>query len=430
MRRSAPARAVLALALCLGLPGIAPAADPQIEAPLRPPLAAAMAQGGALTAAATGFDALFHNPAGLSAPKGELTIYGLTTWVYADPLGALLAVLDNDPLAAADFATEQIEGGGFGFGMNEGIAYVGRGVAMGVVINLDAFLRGAPAGTAAAGDLYFTVAFYTGYAQPFRLGPLTLSVGVVARPMFRLHAPRLGAAVAPSPGYSVMQDFVDALLQGGDPMATLNTVDALFGIALGVDLGLVAELGHLRLGLTVTDVAGTRFHYTQDAVGDILTSLQDTGALPAGGPAVYGQYIPAALAVGASYRFAPPALQGRVDARVHASLTDLVEVMRESRSVLLVLHAGGEVRLWNILALRGGFNQGYLTFGLGAALYVLDLNLAYFSREMGSAFRETAGRGLSVEATLRLPPRGLGAGGRPERERRRDRRKPSPDAEE
>ena len=63
-----------------------------------------------------------------------------------------------------------------------------------------------------------------------------------------------------------------------------------------------------------------------------------------------------------------------------------------------------------MLALRAGFNQGYLTFGLGAALYVVDLNLAYFSREMGDGFRETAGRGVSVEAALRLPPHGLGAG--------------------
>jgi hypothetical protein len=385
-------RRTLALLLGLALPALSQA-NPLVDAPLLPPLAAAMAQGGSFTANASGFEGLFYNPAGLVSPKGSFTAYSLTTWMYADPVGAVQALLGPDSVSG--FVDGQIEGGGFGFGINEGIAYVGRGVALGVVINLEAFLRGTPA-AAAVGDLYYTVACYSGFAFPVRIGPVTLNLGLLARPMFRLRAP-LPAGV----GYTIMQDFVDGLFLGGDPMANLNTTNALFGIGLGVDVGAIAELGNLRVGLAVTDLLGTRFHYTEDTVGNVLTSLRDTGGFPTGGPAVDGHYVPADLSVGVSYQLNIKAIRNLFDATFHASLSDIADGVREGRSALLLLHAGTELRLFKYLSLRGGCNQGYLTFGLGARLSVLDLNLAYFSRETGSEPWESPGRGLSIEAALR-----------------------------
>jgi hypothetical protein len=294
-------------------------------------------------------------------------------------------------VAANSFVDRQIEGGGFGFGVNEGIVYAGRNVALGVVINLSGYLQGTPA-AAATGDLYYTVACFSGLAFPVHIRALTLDLGILARPMFRLRAPI---------DQTIMQDLVDALVQGGDPMANLNSANALFGIALGVDVGAVAELGNLRVGLAVTDLLGTRFHYTQDTVGNILTSLQDTGGFPTGGPSVEDHYVPADLSVGASYHLNNPSIRDVFDATFGVSLSDFAAVAREGRSALLLLHAGTELRLFKVLSVRAGFNQGYLTFGLGARLYVLDLNLAYFSRETGSTFWESPGPGFSIEAALR-----------------------------
>jgi hypothetical protein len=46
------------------------------------------------------------------------------------------------------------------------------------------------------------------------------------------------------------------------------------------------------------------------------------------------------------------------------------------------IHAGAEVDVW-LLALRGGINQGYPTFGLGVSFGLLDLNYVYFTEELG-----------------------------------------------
>ena len=46
-------------------------------------------------------------------------------------------------------------------------------------------------------------------------------------------------------------------------------------------------------------------------------------------------------------------------------------------------HVGAEARFLNFLAVRAGVNQGYLTFGMGAKLWIMDFNLAIYADEMG-----------------------------------------------
>jgi len=59
---------------------------------------------------------------------------------------------------------------------------------------------------------------------------------------------------------------------------------------------------------------------------------------------------------------------------------------RAGTSVFQKINLGTELGILNgFLNLRGGFHQGYPTYGLGLDLYVLKIDYAWFTRELGTA---------------------------------------------
>jgi len=377
---------IACLALLLG----AVTAEAEVDSTLRPLNPQSMGQGGCPVASAEGFDALLFNPASFASPDGSFTYYASSFWLHADPLGALLAVLDSGSSSFDNFVDEQIPSGGFGFGSADGIGYVGRGIAAAVLMNIDAYLWG-PLGSA-AGDLIFTLSFISGFAYPFQLKDATLTLGFDIRPMIRIQAPINEA---------VMQDFLDSLSSSANPLATLNGQPALHGLAVAVDFGMIVDWGTVRWGLSVRDFLGTRFQYKQDPFGDVLVSLRDSGGFPTGGTAVDNYVVPMDISTGFAYNF----LRGRSktvsDFVVHWAVCDVITTAMEQKAPTAMLHAGAQLELFNRLALRAGFNQGYLTFGLGVKLWVLDLNMAYFTREMGTLTASRASPGFTLEAAIR-----------------------------
>lgn len=63
---------------------------------------------------------------------------------------------------------------------------------------------------------------------------------------------------------------------------------------------------------------------------------------------------------------------------------DLTHTIGEDRDIPKRLHMGVEVELPMILSLRLGLNQGYLTYGLSADLWVLKLDFAGYTEEAGA----------------------------------------------
>jgi len=183
----------------------------------------------------------------------------------------------------------------------------------------------------------------------------------------------------------------------------LNSANALYGWAVGLDLGAIVEWGPLKLGVVMRDVPRTRFHYTDGVFGDILVALRDTGDLPTGGTAAGGYYVPMDISFGVAFAPVFASLRGKFEPAVHASLNDLVAVTRDGRSFLMAVHAGAEVRMWRILAVRAGLNQGRFTFGAGLQLWWIDLQAAVFTRELGQRYGEQSSSGLSVGAAFRIP---------------------------
>jgi hypothetical protein len=373
---------------------LAPArADPVDEPPFQPVSPEVMAQGGAFVASARGYNALFYNPAGFARPGGSLTLASLSTWLYGNPDRLLEAVggrSGSTPLS--DFLNTEITSGGIGFGAAAGIGYVGRGLGLGVALMMDSYLYGDTA-MDATGDITVTLGFVAGLALPVRLLGMKLNLGADFRPLVRVRAPV---------DYQTVFDVLDALQNGGDPLAALNGVSALHGFGIGLDLGAIAELGSFSLGLSVRDFLGTRFSYAQSTTGDILNALQSSGNFPNGEP-VSGEFaIPMNVSLGAAWHPDLGGLRAVFDPVIHADLQDVIGVIQDGRSPWTLLHIGAEVELLSFLKLRAGLNQGYLTLGGGLKLLLLDINVALFTREAGKHLGDRPNSGLTIEGAVRL----------------------------
>ena len=363
----------------------------EVDSPLRPASPQILGQGGCVVATASGYDALFSNPAGFASSEGSFTYYTSSFWLYANPLQAFLALVDPASSALQTFMEDQITAGGFGFGNADGLGYVGRGFGLGGVITIDTYAWGATTG-AVEGDLAVTLAFIGGYAYPFKIKDAIMKIGADIRPMIRILAPV---------DHPTMLDFINALQSSANPLATLNSKNALHGTAIGIDFGVIVESGGLRWGLSVRDFLGTRFRYIQDPFGDMLVSLRETGRFPTGGVSVDGYVVPMDISSGFAYDFDFGNSRAVTDLVVHWSLSDIVTVVMEERPPASVMHAGAELELYNRWKLRAGFNQGYLTFGTGIQVWLLDFNLAFFTREMGVLATNRANHGMTLEVAFR-----------------------------
>ncbi len=349
-----------------------------------------LAQGGSFTANAEGFPALFYNPAAFASDRRSLTILAASTWIYAHPARLFQdRPFAGDSPALADFLEREITSGGFGLGSAAGIGYVGRGLGLGAVLNVDSYLWG-PTTLEATGRLTADLQFVAGFALK-TLGD-RLWLGADVRPLIRLAVPV---------DYDAMFGFFDALRSGGDPLAELESSPALYGFGFGIDLGALYAVGGWRFGLAVRDFLGTSIAYRQSTFGEVLQALRRTGGFPSGGVGLpEDPVIPMELSLGVSYRFA--FAPRTVDPVVHLALSDLITVLKGERSPWTALHLGTEVRLLRFLALRAGLNQGYLTFGGGLRVPGLELNAAFFTREMGANRGDQPSAGLALEAAVRL----------------------------
>jgi hypothetical protein len=66
------------------------------------------------------------------------------------------------------------------------------------------------------------------------------------------------------------------------------------------------------------------------------------------------------------------------------------------------VHAGAEARLFRIFALRGGFNGGKLSAGLGIKLLFVDLNAAIFTEKEWALPGDDSSSGLALQAAIRF----------------------------
>ena len=363
------------------------------EPQFAPPSAQVMAQGGSFNANGRGFYSLFSNPAAFAGEKPSLTIASVMPWIYAFPspdlIGALVAIAD-DPVSGILGFNNLLTGPGFGAGVSTGVGYVGNGLGLGLVGMTDIYGWG-PNTLGINVDSNITVGFVGGFALPVPIGGMTLKIGGAFRPMYRIRVPKLG-----------INAF--AALLAGDSVETEIDAPVHQGVGLAIDAGTIFEFGPFAAGIALRDLFGTTFQYSMSTLAELMDALA-VGSLPAGGELVSDDVrytIPMSAHFGAAFHPRLGAISKIVDPIVHVNIERTLMPGETGGSFWTSFHAGAEVAFFSILSLRAGLNQGYLTAGLGLHLLFLDLNVAYFGRELGSFAGSRQSQGVTLELAVRF----------------------------
>ncbi|MDA3941074.1 MAG: hypothetical protein PF693_17490 [Spirochaetia bacterium] len=351
--------------------------DDPIFAPVLPDV---IGMGNAVTATAHGYEALFTNPAGFSKADGSFTLLSASVNPYFAPTSENISNFElalTDEEAAIVLLSDLIVTNGIGANVNTGIAIVGKGLGLGVIVDVDSYARGdTPLGTKA--DAIGTLSAIAGLSFNPQLGPLSIHVGGDLRYMHRMKMDDVS--------------FVDLMNLGDDDPATTSDVDLLTGDALAIDLGAIIDMGSLSFGMSIRDVGGTKFIYSYENMDTNETGDVDED-----------YRIPMQINTGIGYHPDFGMLKWLIDPTFTAEYQHVFYQDPENTpSFWTGVHAGTEIRVLRFMKVRAGINQGYFTAGIGAKLLFLDINMAYFTREMGEYAGVDPNSGMSLEVAIRF----------------------------
>lgn len=337
---------LLAGILVLAL-GIAPASAkvyPSFYRGVRP-----LGMGDAFTAVVDDENALFYNPAGLS--KVDTLTFGVVNPMLeasADSIDLFYDADDTD-MDETDEVVElmrdylgehqHLRGGVF---PHVGLNIAGYGVMVGVLAQatLDAEIRN-PTWPQAEMDYVYDRGLVAGVGG--RIPFLDLRLGATLKYISR----------------SSLNETYTATDIADDDFEDEFDDDLKDGSSVALDLGLIYRLPWLEWA--ETDVGFTIQHLPEMQFGDALD-----------------QETQANIGIAAKKGF------GGFDVIAALDYVDLTNTIGEDRDIPKRLHMGVEVELPMILAVRLGLNQGYLTYGLSADLWVVKLDFASYSEEAGA----------------------------------------------
>ena len=354
---------------------------------LVPKTAKSMAMGGVFTAVPTAEASFFGNPAYFALSKPSYAFPTFDVWNYGHPSSALQRVGSVfSATAGSKFLSESFSAladDGSGGGASAGISLSGKGVGLGFFTTTDNRIEGSEGKEKVASNTESDLVLGLGF--PSHLGDARLLLGGDLRPFYRVSL-RNASGGAPS-----LSDIVSG---GSDNLYAA----AFFGAAL--DLGASATLGDFTFGLSIRNIAPA-YPVTEEKLSKVLKTL---GSSDSSGPGYSGEarMVPS-IAAGLSW--SPAIAPGKVDPSLYAECGDIVDGARNwdgADSALELLHAGAEVRLYKLVSLRGGFNGGCLSAGMGLKLLCFDLNAAWFTESKWTLPGDDSSSGLVVQAAIRF----------------------------
>ncbi len=349
-----------------------------------PVLPEIIGQGGAFTANAHGYGALVTNPAGFSMKGGSFTLltanvgpYFLPTKKALEGMRALTDNVDSNDMKGVSDLGYIMSSNGIGANVNAGLGIVGQGLGLGIIIDADTFGSGATTFSTSF-DGVVTAAGIVGYSLKLGTDTFGINVGGDVRLMHRIKMNNIP-----------VWDYI---------LGSAGPVTATAGNALALDLGAILQLGSLSVGLSVRDLGGTQFRYSDP----INVDGADLDALMgAGNDSRYK--IPMSGTVGVSYHPDLGGLSFLFDPIVSFDYQKVFYAEDENTTSFWTgIHAGTEIKVLRFLKVRAGINQGYVTAGVGAKLLFIDINASYFTREMGRFAGSQPNQGLTMEAALRF----------------------------
>lgn len=374
--------------------------SPQIEA-----------MGGAFVPIARGYESLYTNPAGFSRKGGQLTFLNVNLGPYFLPTPEMISFAEE--MAAGnggEVDTEKIKEliqtldlqNGSGTNFNAGLGFATHGIGIGLLTDLDLLLtQDGDSTTSIFVEPVFTTSPVVGLSHGFRFGDSRLIIGGDVRGILRARTPdRISL--------STVLEMMDGEEGSDDPM----NIELDVSVGYGFDAGAIFELdGGLTVGGVVQNIGGTKMITARKTGNDLQTAMDTHGSDV---QALYDDVFANPDANGYSYQI-PMSITGGVgfetpdkealDMRFAAEYTHTFyeeEANIDHDTLWKNIHLGGEVSLFRFLKVRGGFNQGYLTAGVGFDLFVIELDATYYSRELGNYAGHRQNEALVIGTKIKL----------------------------
>lgn len=333
---------------------------------------ALMAQGGVSTPLATGWQSLFINPAAFAVDKPEITLLSVETTgnVSLSFLSQLLQdreywsntnYLDSsNPMTT--LINDLLTKSGLGGEVAVGSGWVGGNLGVGVSM----LAKSRAKGTSLLGSKLTTDVTIQGIIG---MGwPVTTDWGTL----------RFGGDVRPIQRSYMVVPVTDVMSN----MANLSAYTISSGFGLGWDLGFRWDWNHFQTGVAIRDLGGTMFSFKEYS----LDAWASQFGLPSSGGTSDGTTlyrVPTVIALGTAWKPEIDGLSSLVRPTLGVDLQIPLKDEYTQTSFWTWTHIGAEVEFLKFLAFRTGINQGYFTFGMGAKLWILDMNVAYFTEETG-----------------------------------------------
>ena len=352
-----------------------------------------MGMGGAFHVFSQGYSSFFGNPAGFAGANSSLTLTDLSVWAYLAPttqnVEHIKKIIDgsatnSDILGyAGDWI---INNNGFGAGLSLGGGWVGKkGIAIGVTLVSDEVA----AGNSLLGSKLVSATQLNGilgYAYPFNIGPVTLKIGLDGRAFYRVQSD----PVTGLPFSTILNDVLNDTF-------SLSTITLLGGYGFAADVGLVAGIGPVMLGLSARDF-GLEFKVGKFNFQNIIDD--NISAFPLLGTTAVK--LNPSYAAGLGVRLFE---NSKFEPSIYTELENPQNIFSSSdmvASALNSLHAGAQVRLMRFITVRGGLNKGWYSLGAGIDLSFLELDAAIFTEELGLYPGDKGRSGLSVQVGIRF----------------------------
>lgn len=400
--------------------------DSYVEKPLTFNSAKILAVGNTFVANANGLEAFEFNPAGLS-DRNSVTFFSGNMNFIANffQLGDdLIDVYNSDPNTTGDADKfldtnlayfldpenranvidallnqvstpygDQLGANGLGFTSSMSTGFTLGGIGIGLLFTLDSEVYGEERHNAELTNV-LTTALLLGYSLDFDLGIVGVSAGIGVRPMYKIRS---------NTGVESVVTFLTPEEDRDPDFDLYDDLTFLTGMGVGVDLGVKAHAFGLTAGIAVIDIMGTEIFYSENSISSIRSGDY------LGESVIDDQYIvPATLKLGLAYNpefgNLGKALNPSISLDYNLYFVDNATVQEYAYqgNFWTNLSLGAEVDLFSVFAIRAGLNQGYATFGLGLDIFILELDAAIYSKELGEEVGERQQMGFVLEFALRI----------------------------
>lgn len=321
--------------------------------------------------------------------KTSLRFSDLSFFMDSDNRSMLIEVLlkqASEPVDGSSYAN------GLGFAASMSMGFTGNGFGFGLLMSFDSEVYGTALHTTKLNNVT-TSSILLGYGQKIDLGIISVDLGISIRPMYKIRS------------LSELSSVIELLMEesltqsSGDFMKDL---EYMTGVGIGVDFGAKVHFGGLTAGLSLIDVMGTKIAYSENSYNNIIN-----GIFLGNGEIIEEYIIPSSIKLGFSYNPELGSLGYIISPTVSMDYNMMfidhsIEDYVNQGNFWTNLSIGTNVEFFSFLSARAGLNQGYFTMGLGIEFFIIEIDAAIYSKELGKNPGDRQQMGAALEIAVRF----------------------------